>query len=285
MKFGKFTVDVIDTGLFGLDGGSMFGVVPKPLWSKAYNEGDDKNRIPLAARPMLIRFDDKVILVDTGNGTKYNEKFVSIFNINLEKSNFENNLKPLCISREDITDVILTHLHFDHAGGATMMEGNEAVATFPNARYYVQKEHLDWARKPTEKDRASFIPHDFDPIANAGLLELIEGDVELFSGINVIPVFGHTHAMQLVKLDSEGDVLLYCADLSPTSAHIKIPYVMGYDNFPLTTIEEKKKLFPMAANEGWTLVFEHDAFTQAAKIESGHKGIQLKEKITITDFS
>ena len=143
MKLGNFEIDVLDTGVFGLDGGAMFGVVPKVLWAKGYNEGDDKNRIPLAARPMLIRWDDKNLLIDTGNGTKYNEKIAKIYDIDLQKSVIETALSPFGLKPEDITDVILTHLHFDHAGGGTVLQNGKAVPAFPNAKYYVQKEHYD----------------------------------------------------------------------------------------------------------------------------------------------
>lgn len=283
MKLGKFEIDLVDTGIFGLDGGSMFGVVPKALWSKRYHSGDTQNRIPLAARPMLIRYDDKKILVDTGNGTKHNEKFVKIYDVDLYKSSLDVALKPFGISRVDITDVILTHLHFDHAGGATMIEKGEVLPTFPNAKYFVQKQQYDWALNPAEKDQASFLQDDFVPLRDGGMLEFVEGEGSIYHGIDVIPVNGHTKSMQMVKLTDGGQSLLYMADLCPTSAHIGIPFVMGYDNYPLTTIEEKKKYFPLAYEEDWIIVFEHDAFNQAGRLMSTEKGFVLKEKVTITE--
>ncbi|MFP4527143.1 MAG: MBL fold metallo-hydrolase [Candidatus Kapaibacterium sp.] len=284
MNFGKFNIDIVDTGIFGLDGGSMFGVVPKVMWARAYDAGDEMNRIPLSARPMLVRWDDRIMLVDTGNGNKMSDKFASIYKINKEKSSIESALRPFGVAPEDVTDVLLTHLHFDHAGGATVIRNSEAVPTFPNAKYYVQKDQLRWAESPTEKDRASYIEQDFRPLIESGRLETIDGEGELFPGISVVPVFGHTKAMQVVKIDDGDNRLLYCADVCPTSAHLHIPFVMGYDNRPLTAIEEKKKFLPEAAEEGRILVFEHDAFMQAGRIRMGKKGYEISEKIDLTDF-
>ena len=283
MKLGNYEIDVIETGRFGLDGGAMFGVVPKAIWAKSYEPGDDMNRIPLTARIMLIRSDDRNILVDTGNGTKGNEKFQKIYKINSEETRLDNALKPFGLEYGDITDVILTHLHFDHAGGATRMENGNIIPTFPNAKYYVQKDHLEWAKNPTEKDRASFVEDDFMPLEADGMLELLDGAGEIFPGIELIPVHGHTKAMQMLKIKGGEETLLYIADLSPTSAHIRLPFGLAYDNEPLITLEEKKKYLPQAYEEKWTVVFEHDAFTQASKIELTGKGFSAGEKIIITE--
>ena len=180
MKIGKFDVQILDTGLFGLDGGSMFGVVPKELWSKRYHSGDTQNRIPLAARPMLVRYDDKKILIDTGIGNKIDDKFADIYDIDKSKSNVEIALSAYNIKSDDITDVILTHLHFDHVGGATKIENGEVIPTFKNAEYYVQEEQYKWALNPTFKDRASFIPDNYIPIFNNKKLNFIEGETTFF---------------------------------------------------------------------------------------------------------
>lgn len=284
LKIGKFNIDAVDTGVFGLDGGSMFGVVPKNLWSKAYNAGDEQNRIPLSARPLLVRFDDRIALIDTGNGNKFSAKLVSIYNIDTEKSNLEYSLKPFGITPGDITDVILTHLHFDHAGGATVLDSDgKAVPTFPNAQYYVQQEQYRWAMNPTEKDRGSFFRDDFEPIIGERMVEFTEGEGEIFKGISVIPINGHTKMMQMIKISDADQTLLFMADLAPTKAHIAVPFGMGYDNYPLTTIEEKKKYFPQAYEEGWIIAFEHDAFTQAAKLAMTPKGLAMGEEIVITE--
>lgn len=282
MKLGKFKIDIVNTDIFGLDGGAMFGVVPKAIWSKAYHPGDEKNRIPLSAQPLLVRWNDNIMLIDTGNGDKFNEKFAKIYDLDKERSSIINALKPHDVKPEDVTHVLLTHLHFDHVGGATKYEENELVPTFPNAKHYVQKEQLEWANDPTEKDRASFQKEHYEPLLAEGLLETIDGEGELFPGITVYPVFGHTHAMQVVKLTDEKETVLYCADVMPTSAHIHIPFVMGYDNLPLETIKEKKRFLPQAYEENWTLVFEHDAFRQASKVISTEKGFSAGEKIEIT---
>ncbi|MCL5991144.1 MAG: MBL fold metallo-hydrolase [Bacteroidetes bacterium] len=284
MNLGKFTIDAVETCVFGLDGGAMFGVVPKALWSKAYNPGDELNRIPLSARPLLVRWDERIVLVDTGNGTKFNDKFAQIYGIDREKSSIETALQKFGISPNDVTDVILTHLHFDHAGGGTTLRDGMLVPTFQNAKYFVQKNHLSWALKPTDKDKASFIKNDYEPLVAEGMLETIDGAGELFPGISLLPVNGHTNSMQLVKITDGGQTILYCADLSPTHAHINIPFVMGYDNNPLTSIEEKKKLLPQAYEEGWIIAYEHDAFMQASKVISTGKGFAAGEKVEITNY-
>lgn len=283
MKIGKFNVDIVDTGLFGLDGGSMFGVVPKALWAKSYHPGDDLNRIPLAARPLLIRWDNNNLLIDTGNGTKMNEKLVKIYNVDIEKSNLNTALKPLGVKEEEINHVILTHLHFDHAGGATKFENGKLVPTFPNAKFYIQKEHIDWALNPTEKDRGSFMKDDFIPLIENGMFEKLEGAGEVFPGIEVIPVYGHTKAMQIVKISDGSTTLLYAADVVPTSAHINPNYILGFDNNPLTTVEEKKKIIPQVYEESWLICYEHDAFVQASKVTSTDKGFTAFDKIKITN--
>ncbi len=283
LRVGRFCIDVVETGRFGLDGGAMFGVVPKPLWERAYHPADAANRIPMAARALLIRWDSRIVLVDTGNGTKMSEKDRQIYALDTSVFSLTGSLQQLGVRPEEVTDVILTHLHFDHAGGGTRLdERGELVPSFPNARYYVQRDQLLWARRPTEKDRASFRAEDFEPLAAAGLLEALDGEGELFPGVRLLVVHGHTRAMQLVLISDAGQSLLYCADLCPTAAHVPYPYIMAYDNFPLTTLEEKKRILPQAYEEGWVLCFEHDAFVQAARLQSTPKGFAAGEPIQIT---
>lgn len=274
MQLGKFSVSTLETCRFGLDGGAMFGVVPKNLWAKAYNPGDEQNRIPMAARVLLIEWEGNKVLVDTGNGHKMNEKLKAIYAVDNSMYSLERGLQERGVSPNDITGVILTHLHFDHAGGATNKVNGEIVPAFPNARYYVQKEHLEWARNPTEKDKASFFPENWEPLIANGMLTEIDGEGEVFDGIGVHPVYGHTSAMQMVTVRGGNTTLLFPADLMPTSAHVPVPYVMGYDNFPLSTIEEKRKWLPKIAEERWIVCFEHDAFTEAATIERTDKGFK-----------
>ncbi len=281
LKLGKFELHSIDTTVFALDGGAMFGVVPKNIWSKKYHQGDEQNRIPLAARPLLIVTDNKKILIDTGNGTKYSEKFQSIYSINIVESDIERALSKQGFNPDEITDVILTHLHFDHAGGATKSINNEIVPVFKNAKYYVQKDHYNWAMHPTDKDRASFMNENYVPLFESGMLELIDGNGELFPGFELINTFGHTNSLQLVKVKSENHSLLYLADLCPTTAHLNYAFSMGYDNFPLTTMAERKKLLPQAYEENTILFFEHDAFISGAKLKDSAKGFEVGEIIII----
>lgn len=285
LKIGKFEIDAIDTGNFGLDGGAMFGVVPKALWERFYNKADESNRIPLSSRPLLVRWDDKKMLIDAGNGTKMPEKLVNIYNIDTSKAPIERGLSKYGVKPDEITDFVYTHLHFDHAGGSTKFNAKgEAEPIFTNAKHYVQKEQWDWANNPTLKDTASFIADDWMPVKENGMLEFTEGEGEIMPGIEVFPINGHTRHMQMIKISDAGETLLFMADLAPTTAHLRLPFGMGYDNFPLDTLNEKKKYFPRAVEENWTVVFEHDAFVQAGKIDMNEKGYYLKEEVKISDI-
>lgn len=281
LETNNLSIRTIETGYFGLDGGSMFGIVPKALWSKAYTEPDELNRIKLSARILFLDWGDKKILVDTGNGNKFNEKQQRIYNINPEESNLVNTLLRNGIKPESITDVILTHLHFDHCGGSTKRNGKEFLPTLPNARYYVQKEQFLWALRPSEKDRASFMLEDYQPLFAYGVLELVEGHFNLFPNIELIPFFGHTPLMQGVKINLNGHVYFYPADLIPTSAHINLPYILAFDNFPMTTLEEKKQYLNLAVEENWIVIFEHDAFVKAGRIKKQDGQYILSEKIDL----
>ncbi len=284
MISGNYQIEAIETGIFALDGGAMFGVVPKVLWSKSYHVGDELNRIPLAARIILIIHDDRKILIDTGNGTKYDDSFARRFNIDRISSDITSSLAKFGLTTSDITDVIITHLHFDHAGGATAIKDGKICPTFENAKYYVQREHLQWAKSPKDKDKASFIEEDFVPIIDKGQLIELDGETEISNGITVFPVYGHTKAMQLVKIDTGSEIFMYMADLCPTAAHIPFPYVMGYDNFPLTTIEEKKKILPDLFEKNAILIYEHDAFRQASRIQKHKSGYIKGEDIILTEY-
>jgi len=280
---GPYSIDLIETCRFGLDGGAMFGVVPKTLWERAYAKADDRNRIPMAAKALLIRGNDKTILVDTGNSPFMAQKLQEIYGIDFAEYTIEASLQRTGVAPEDITDVILTHLHFDHAGGAVVERDGERLPRFPNATYYVQSAHLDWARKPSLKDRASFMSEHYEPLVNQNVLELLDGEGELFPSINLYTVHGHTPFMQVVQVGGEGG-LLYAADLMPTSAHVPLPYGMAYDNEPLKTIAEKQVYHPRMIEENWTVVFEHDALRQASKVVMGEKGAMLGEDIVITSY-
>jgi glyoxylase-like metal-dependent hydrolase (beta-lactamase superfamily II) len=272
MQLGSYTLDILQTGDFALDGGAMFGVVPKNLWSKAYNPGDEQNRIPMRAPSLMVRFDDRICLIDTGNGTKWNEKLSALYKIDNTLTTLEYSLAKHGLATHDVTDVILTHLHFDHAGGATTLADGKIIPTFANARYHVQKDHLAHALKPYDKDRASFMKENFEPLLAERMINQIEGDGELFPGISLQTMFGHTTALQTVLIDGGESKVFFAADLFPTSAHIAIPYVMAYDNQPLQSIQEKKKILPQAAEEQWVIIFGHDGFIEASTVIAGEKG-------------
>jgi glyoxylase-like metal-dependent hydrolase (beta-lactamase superfamily II) len=283
MKIGRYTVEIIETGRFALDGGAMFGVVPKNLWAKAYPHVDEQNRIAMSARALLIRGDGRNILVDAGCGDKMGEKLEAIYGLDTSRYTLAGGLREKGIEPDMITDFIYTHLHFDHAGGSTRRDDvGTVVPTFPAARHYVQQDHLAWARNPTDKDRASFMPENWEPVAERAMLTALDGGGELFPGIELRLVHGHTRAMQLVVVhDGDGPGLAYCADLMPTSAHLPYPYIMGYDNFPLTTLEEKQAFVPEAYERGWLLAFEHDAFTEGVKIAPGKRGFEIAERVEV----
>lgn len=266
MKVGPYNISIIGAGDFRLDGGAMFGVVPKRLWSRVCPT-DESNRIAMTTNCLLIEGEGRRILVDTGLGHKESRNFVDIYGVDFSHHTLEDSLAACGVRTEDITDVILTHLHFDHVGGATRRAGEEIVPTFPNARHHVQKRHYDHALNPTERDRASFLPHNIEPLARAGLFEFTDGDTELFPGIHLIVVNGHTPGQQTVKISDGSNVIVWFAgDLLPMSAHVPLPYIMGYDLFPMTTLEEKKRLLPQATEERWVAVFEHDPSVPAARL-------------------
>lgn len=275
------TLKTLETGLFGLDGGSMFGVVPKALWVKSYTEPDEENRIPLSSRILYIEFEDRKILVDTGNGTKFNEKLRKIYKIDVDKSNIFNVLSKINLKPEDITDVILTHLHFDHCGGSTVELDGKIVPSFPNAKYYVQKEQWDWALNPTEKDAGSFMKNDYVPLYEFDKLEFTEGNTKIAEIIEIMPMYGHTPAMQTVKLNINGQIYFFASDLIPTSAHLNLPYILAFDNFPLITLKEKKVVLSQAIEEDWIIIFEHDAFLSAGRIGLKDGKYFVREKVVL----
>jgi glyoxylase-like metal-dependent hydrolase (beta-lactamase superfamily II) len=276
MQIGPYEITPIETGRFALDGGAMFGVVPKNLWNKT-NPADEQNRIDMALRVLLIQGSGMNILVDTGMGDKYDDKTKSIYKLDHSKFTLIQSLAELELTASDISHVIQTHLHFDHCGGlVSRSENGELVPTFPNAKVFVQKENLAWARNPTEKDRASYLKDDWEAIIANGMLEEIDGPGEIFPGIALKIFNGHTKAQQLPLIsDDAGNKLFFCADLFPTKAHVNLAWIMGYDNFPLTTLEEKRNLLPTAFEDGWTLFFEHDPENAVGKLEDTPKGFKI----------
>jgi glyoxylase-like metal-dependent hydrolase (beta-lactamase superfamily II) len=280
MNIGNYTLTSIETGRFALDGGAMFGVVPWVFWSKT-NPPDERQRITLAARCLLIRGEGKTILVDTGNGNKWNDKLKDIYRLDHSKFALEDSLSAAGVKPEEVTDVILTHLHFDHCGGSTKIVDNKLVPTFPNATHYVQKAHWELSQNPTDRDRASFMKDDFQLLHEKGMLKFTDGEQEIFPGISVVVCNGHTTAQQLPKISDGKNTLLFLCDLVPTTSHIPFPYIMGYDLRPLVTLEEKKRILTQAEREGWVLFFEHDPETVAVKLQKTEKGFGMKEKLVV----
>ncbi|MGA7162174.1 MAG: MBL fold metallo-hydrolase [Bacteroidota bacterium] len=278
MKVGGYEIHSIETGRFALDGGAMFGVVPWVFWSKT-NPPDSRNRITLAARCLLLIGNGKVILVDCGNGTKWTEKLKDIYRLDTSQFELEKSLAKRGVSPGDITDVVLTHLHFDHCGGSTKVENGKVVAAFPNAVYHLQREHWNLAQHPTEKDRGSFMKEDFTLLHESGLLTLVDGEKELFPGVRMIVCNGHTSAQQLPLISDNSTKILFCCDLVPTASHIPFPYIMGYDVRPLITLDEKKRILPRAEKEGWILFLEHDPETDAVTLKQGEKGLVVDKKL------
>lgn len=280
MKIGPYTIQSVETGLFSLDGGAMFGIVPWVFWSKT-NPPDERQRIRLAARCWLVRGNGKTILVDNGNGTKWSDKLKDIYRLDNSTGDLFSSLKKLGVNREDITDVLLTHLHFDHAGGSTMVEGGKLVPTFPKAKYYVQRKHWELAQHPTEKDRASFMADDFMPLMDRKILELVDGECEIFPGIEVLVCNGHTSAQQLPKISDGRTTMLFCCDLVPTTSHVPLPYIMAYDVRPLVTLEEKRRILSRALEEQWILFLEHDPATEAITLKKTEKGPALDRSLKL----
>ncbi len=277
MKIGKYELDIINSGFFSLDGGAMFGIIPKPLWQKT-NPPDESNRIKLATRNILLRSGKKIILIDTGMGTKWDDKSVKIYDINQNEHSLESGLTKAGIKPGDITDVILTHLHFDHTGGSTKFENGKIVPAFSNAKYYVQKQNYEWAVNPSERDKGSYLKENFIPLMEEGVLNLVKGEEFFDDEIQFLIINGHTFGQQLIKISDSSNTLLYGCDLFPTTSHIPLPYVMGYDLQPLITVTEKKKILAEAVDKNWHLFFEHDPETAKANVSRTEKGYMVNDK-------
>ncbi|NQV16401.1 MBL fold metallo-hydrolase [bacterium] len=272
MDIGSYKLTSIVTSTFALDGGAMFGVVPKTLWSKQV-EVDDLNRIEMVTRTLLLESADRKILVDTGNGDKWQPRMREIFKINTDQFVLPASLMQHGIDVNDITDVICTHLHFDHIGGNTRLQGEELVPTFPNAKYWVQEENWKLANHPNEKDKASYLSENWAVLAQNGMLEILKSDTEIFNDIGLEIVHGHTAGQQLPLISDGTTTLLYGGDLFPMKAHIPIPWVMAYDNEPLRSIAEKKSILPDLLEKDAIIFFEHDPANVACKLVSTEKGI------------
>ena len=255
-KIGEFELTIVSDGMFWLDGGAMFGVVPKVIWNRT-NPSDDFNRIELSLNCLLIRSPDKLILVDTGVGAKLKDRFKDIYRVEREYGLIRA-LDTNGVNPEDIDKVINTHLHFDHCGGNTMKRHDTVVPTFPNAQYIIQKQEWDDATHPNERTKASYLKENFLPLQVNDQLLLVSGDEDIIEGIKVINTNGHTKGHQSVLIESQGEKAMFLGDFIPTTSHLKIPYIMGYDLYPLDLIKRKKNILQTALDEHWLLIFEHD---------------------------
>jgi glyoxylase-like metal-dependent hydrolase (beta-lactamase superfamily II) len=258
MLFGDYRVEVLPDTEFRLDGGAMFGVVPRTLWSKLCPP-DEQNRIRLNMNCLFVEATGERILIETGIGNKWSEKQAALYGISRERPLSETLKERTGVCAEEITIVVNTHLHFDHAGGNTLLddEGN-AVPAFPNARYFVSREEYEHAERPHERDRTSYMPENWRPLLESGQLELKEAEYEVVPGLRMETITGHSRTMQCVRLEQAGRTLFGFADLVPTRAHVPLPWIMGYDLFPVETLEAKKRLLPRAARENWLCLFYHD---------------------------
>ncbi len=267
MQIGKYKLSFLESGFFALDGGAMFGIIPKPLWQKT-NAPDDVNRIKLSTRHLILQGESKKIIIDTGMGDKWDEKMKNIYAID-ENISMNYALRKIGLEPDDITDVLLTHLHFDHTGGSTINVNEKLQPAFPNAKYYVQNQNYDWAVNPSDRDKGSYIQENFFPLFEVGVLNFINGNEQFDDEIEFIVINGHTFGQQMVKISDGNNTFLFCSDLMPFVSHIPLPYIMGYDLQPLVTLEEKKKYLKIAVEENWKLFFGHDpevAFATSKKI-------------------
>ena len=282
-------LSVINTGYFKLDGGAMFGVVPKKLWIKT-NKADANNLCTWAMRSLLIEDGNKLILIDTGIGNKQTDKFFSHYHLH-GGDTLESSLMNSGYSLNDITDVVLTHLHFDHCGGAVKWKNSDREIlepVFNNATYWSNKNHWEWATKPNPREKASFLSNNIAPIEQSGQLKFIERNNQLtknvFENIDIFFADGHTESQMIPIINYNGQKIAFMADLLPSTGHIPLPYVMGYDTRPLKTLEEKSIFLKLACENNYLLYLQHDSKNETCKLQSTEKGIRLKSTHPLADF-
>jgi glyoxylase-like metal-dependent hydrolase (beta-lactamase superfamily II) len=288
----------INTGYFKLDGGAMFGVVPKSIWNKL-NPADENNMCSWALRCLLIEDEGKLILIDTGMGNKQDAKFFGHYYLHGDDT-LDKSLAKHGFSKDDITDVFLTHLHFDHCGGAIIKEGDKLIPAFKNATYWSNEQHWQWATEPNEREKASFLRENILPIKESGQLKMVDSNKltddsktnlstilshpsSILPNLSFYTVNGHTNAMMLPKINYNGKTIVYMADLLPSVAHIPLPYVMGYDMFPFTTLNEKKAFFTEALASNYILFFEHDPFNECCNLKITERGIRQQDVFKLSE--
>lgn len=274
----------INTGYFKLDGGAMFGVVPKSIWNKL-NPADENNMCTWALRCLLIDTGSRKILIDTGMGTKQDVKFFSHYFIH-GNDTLEKSLEKYGYTKDDITDVFHTHLHFDHCGGSIEKVADQLLPAFKNATFWCNEKHWLWATEPNEREKASFLKENILPLKESGKLQMVEvkEGVQFDEGIHIKFAFGHTDSMMLPVIQYKGKTVVFMADLLPSVAHIPLPYVMGYDMFPLTTLNEKKVFLKEAVEKDWILFFEHDPKNECCSLQMTEKGVRVKDTFLLSDI-
>lgn len=273
----------INAGYFKLDGGAMFGVVPKSIWHKI-NPADDNNMCSWALRCLLIEDGDRLILVDNGMGDKQDAKFFGHYYMHGDDT-LDSSLAAHGFHRDDVTDVVLSHLHFDHCGGSIMRTGDLLVPAFKNATFWSNQRHWKWATEPNDREKASFLKENILPILQSGQLKFIETHPNDFpSGMMVRQAFGHTDAMMLPQVQYKGKTIVFMADLLPSVGHIPLPYVMAYDMFPLTTLNEKKSFLTEAQQNDFVLFFEHDPTIECCTLQLTEKGIRMKDSFKLSEL-
>lgn len=277
-------IHTIETGFFKLDGGAMFGVVPKTIWNKT-NPADANNLCTWALRCLLIEDEGRLILVDTGIGNKQDERFFSHYYLHGDAS-LDSSLNVLGFSKDDITDVFLTHLHFDHVGGAVVREGEKLLPAFKNATYWSNRQHWDWAVYPNEREKASFLKENIMPLQESGQLKFVstEDGARFSDNIHIRFVYGHTDAMMLPLINYGDKQILYMADLLPSVGHIPLPYVMAYDMFPLQTLTEKKVFLNEAVENNYILFLEHDPVNECCTLQQTEKGVRVKDVFQLSEL-
>ena len=281
MLIGSYQLYSIETSEFALDGGAMFGIIPKPLWEKEV-PADEQNRITMVTRSLLLVSDDHKIIIDTGNGTKWQEKFRDIYRIELDNLNLEKSLAKYNFSPGDITDVYCTHLHFDHVGGNTKIVAGKLEPVFPNATYWVQNENWELANSPSEKDAGSFMSADWSVLLENNMIHFVDGKESFLPEIENHLTYGHTTGLMHPIIGDSTNKLIYMADLIPMAAHIPLPWVMAYDIHPALTVQEKGEILPTIVDEDWIIFFEHDPVHQVATVQFDGKHYRLKDSVIIS---
>ena len=273
----------VNTGYFKLDGGAMFGVVPKSIWQKL-NPADENNMCSWAMRCLLIEDGNRLMLIDNGMGDKQDAKFFGHYYMHGDDT-LNKSLASHGFSKDDITDVFLTHLHFDHCGGSIKREGDKLIPSFKNATYWSNERHWKWATEPNDREKVSFLKENILPIQESGQLKFIErSGADLPDWFSIRQAFGHTDAMMLPQINYKGSTIVFMADLLPSAAHIPIPYVMAYDMFPLTTLNEKKSFLTEAQQNDYVLFFEHDPQIECCTLQLTEKGIRMKDSFKLSEM-